>query len=134
VRFELPEISPPLAVEELRAGRHAKTVSDDLATGLRTIHMESDFGAWRITDRAIESSARGTDLFAIAPDDPLSARMASDYAWTFKSGEADVDGTSHTELTADRENFVLTWRVEVREKGKIVFEAGDRKLIRRDFC
>ena len=134
VRFAPPEISPSLAVEELRPAVHAKTVSDDLATGIRTIAMATDFGAWRISDRAIESSARSGETFTIAPDEPLSAKLVSEYAWTYRSGEADVAGSSRTELTADAQDFILTWRVEAREKEKPVFEASATRRIRRDYC
>ncbi len=134
VGFAPPEISQPLAVEELRPAARAKTVTDDLATGIRTIAMATDFGAWRITDRAIESSARNSEVFTIAPDDPLSATLVSEYAWTYRSGEADVAGSSRTELTADAEDFILTWRVEAREKERPVFEASATKRIRRDYC
>ena len=134
VRFAPPEISTPAEVEILRAGRASKTVEDDLATGLRTIRMVSDAGAWRIGDRGIACSGCTTDRFTIHPDDPLSAQLTSEHRWSFASGEADASGLARTELTADVSHFHLSWRIEVRQAGEVVHEAQNQIAIPRDFC
>ena len=134
VSFAPPEISPPAPVTTLREEHHRKTVTDDLGTGIRTIALTSDFGAWRIDDRGIEGSAISSDVFTIHPADPLSAKLCSEYRWSMHSGEADASGTARTELTADARNFHLTWHVEVRDAGKPIFSRGHTNLIPRDFC
>ncbi|MBI2718089.1 MAG: CocE/NonD family hydrolase [Rhizobiales bacterium] len=134
VRFAAPEISAPAVVEVLREGHQSKTVEDDLATGFRTIHMVSDSGTWRIADRAITCSAMNRDTFIIHPHDPTTARLITEYRWSYASGPADVSAVAHTELTADVENFHLHWRIEVREKDQIVHAASETKVIPRDFC
>ena len=134
VRFERPEIAPPAEAETIREGSASKIVEDDLSTGVRTIRMANDFGAWRIRDRAIESSGRSTDTMTIHPGDPLSAKLETETAWSFKSGPADVSGIARTELTADAADFHLTWRVEVREAGEVVHRAERALIIPRDHC
>lgn len=134
VTFARPEISPPADAETIRAGSNSKTVEDDLATGLRTIRIVNDFGAWRILDRDIESAGRSADTMVIHPDDPLSARLETEFTWSFKSGGADVSGLARTELTADARDFHLVWRVEVREADRVVHSDGRTLAIPRDYC
>jgi hypothetical protein len=134
VRFAPPEIAAPAAVDTIREGASAKTVEDDLATGLRTIRMTTDFGAWHLPDRGISGSSLSRDVFVIHPDEPLTASLHSRYEWTMTSGPAAAAGIAETWLTADRENFHLVWRIEVREGGSIVHADQRETIIPRDFC
>jgi hypothetical protein len=134
VRFEPPELSQPVPSTVLRENTHAKIVEDNIGTGIRTIRLETDFGAWRIDDRGIEGSARNLDIFTIHPQDPLSARLVTEYHWSIKSGPADTSGLARTELTADAKRFYLTWRIEAREADRIVFTNGRTRRIPRDYC
>lgn len=134
VNFAPAEISPPVPTTTLRREAHEKTVADDLATGIRTIHLFTDYGAWRIEDRAIEGSASHEDTFTIHPNDPLSASLLSEYRWSMKSGPADVSGIATTGLRADATHFHLSWRIEVSEGGASVFSSGEEHIIPRDFC
>ena len=85
-------------------------------------------------DRDITVSSWNSDRFSIHPDDPLSARLVSEYEWSIKSGPADTSAYARTELTADAGHFHLTWRVESRSGGQLVHEAGASRAIRRDYC
>lgn len=134
VRFARPEIAEPAAVTTIREETYCKTVEDDLATRLRTIKLRTDYGAWRIEDRNIEGSAVNADTFFIHPDNPLSARLVTEYTWSMKSGPADTSGLSRTELTADAKNFHLTWRIEAREGTRIVYANGRTRSMPRDNC
>ena len=134
VRFEPKETSAPVPMTELKPGRHARTVKDDVGSGLRSITLLTDFGSARFEDRGIEGMQWNRDHFEIHPDDPLTARLHTEYAWAFRSGEADVESRAVTELAADAEDFHLTWRLEVRERGRMVHSAGATRRIPRDFC
>jgi hypothetical protein len=134
VRFERPEISPPVPITELVPGRAEKHVEDDIGTGVRTIRLINDGGTVRLEDRGIVSASSSSDTFTIHPDDPLSAKLVSEYRWSMKSGEADTEARSRTEFSADRETFYLTWRVEALEGGKIVHSKEATRKFARDFC
>ena len=134
VKFEPAEIAIPVPSTMLRDEVATKTVEDDLATRIRTIRLKTDYGHWRIDDRAIEGSATNADTFTIHPDDPLSAKLVTEYTWSMKSGVADTSGVAHTELTADETHFHLLWRVEAFEKGVSIHRAGATRKIPRDFC
>jgi hypothetical protein len=134
VRFEPPETAPPVPSSVLRPGGDSRIHEDDLATGIRRITLRSDHGRTRIEDRGIETDSAVTDRFEIHPDDPLSARLVTEYSWALRSGEADTEVSARTILTADAEHFHLDWQVEAREGGRLVHEAGHRRRIRRDFA
>ncbi len=134
VRFEPAEIAEPVPSTELRPGRTEKTVTDDLVTGVRTIRLHGDDGVTRIDDRGIVTASSATDVFTIHPDDPLTARLVSEYRWAVKSGPADVETFARTELSADATHFHLTWRLEAREGGHIVHADGRAVAVPRDFC
>ncbi|WP_119392858.1 CocE/NonD family hydrolase [Taklimakanibacter lacteus] len=134
VAFGPAEISMPVASTEVIAGSTAKTVEDDLATGIRTIRLRTDNGTHSIDDRAITTSSWNTDTFTIHPDDPLTAKIVTEYAWAIRSGPCDVEAKSRTELTADQDHFYLTWLIEARERGRLVHSRGDTRVIKRDFC
>ncbi|MGE0211750.1 MAG: CocE/NonD family hydrolase [Parvibaculaceae bacterium] len=134
VRFEPKETSAPVLMTELEPGKLGRTVSDDVGSGVRSITLLTDFGAARFDDRGIEVRQWNRDRFEIHPDDPLSARLHTEYVWAFRSGEADVESRAVTELSADAEDFLLSWRLEVREKGRMVHSTGTTRRIPRDFC
>ncbi len=134
VRFACPEISEPVPTTAIRDETYFKTVEDDLVTGQRTIRLRTDYGAWRIDDRNIEGSASNSDSFFIHPSDPLSARLVTEYEWSMKSGPADTSGRARTELLSDAQNFHLTWQIEVREGGRIIFSNGRTQTLPRDYC
>lgn len=134
VTFPPPEIAMPVAATEVVAGSTSKTVEDDIATGIRTIRLKTDGGTHSIDDRGIVTSSWNTDTFAIHPDDPLTAKLVTEYAWAIRSGPSDMEAKGRTELTADAENFYLTWLIEARENGRIVHSKGASRTIKRDFC
>ncbi|MFO0993839.1 MAG: CocE/NonD family hydrolase, partial [Hyphomicrobiales bacterium] len=134
VRFERPEIAPPVPSTELFAGRAEKHVEDDLGTGVRTIRLLNDAGTMRLDDRDIVTASSSRDTFTIHPADPLSAKLVSEYRWSMVSGEADTEARSHTEFSADRQNFYLTWRIEALESGRIIHSKQETRKIPRDFC
>ncbi|MBK1868203.1 CocE/NonD family hydrolase [Aestuariivirga sp. YIM B02566] len=134
VRFEPAEIAPPVPSTDITAGAVTKTVEDDLGSGIRTIKLRSDGGTQSIDDRGIVTSSWNNDTFFIHPDDPLSAKLVTEYAWAIRSGPSDMEAKSRTELTADAGNFYLTWQIEAREKGRVIHSKGATRTIKRDFC
>ncbi len=133
VRFEPAETAPPVQATALLPASDSRLHEDDLASGLRRITLRSDHGRTRIEDRGIETASGVTDTFEIRPDDPLSARLVTHYRWAVRSGDADTEVRAETALSADDTDFHLTWRLEARESGKIVFSSGATRRISRDF-
>ena len=134
VRFEPAETAPPVPTTVLEEGFDRRIVTDDVGSGLQTITLTSDHGRARYEDRGITVASANTDIMSIHADDPLSAKLVTEYRWAIASGEADTESIAHTELTADETHFSLSWRLEARERGKLVHSASATRRIRRDFA
>ena len=134
VRFERAETAPPVPTTTLDDGFDRRIVTDDVGAGIQTIALSSDHGRRRYDDRAITVSSANGDTMSIRADDPQSARLVTEYRWAIASGDADTDATAVTELTSDETHFNLSWRLEARERGKLVHSASATRRIRRDFA
>lgn len=134
VLFEDAEIAPPVPATVLAEGFDRRIVTEDVGSGLQTIALTSDHGRTRYDDRGITVSSANTDIMSIHPDDPMSAKLVTTYRWAIESGEADTETNARTELTADETHFNLSWRVESRERGRLVHSASATRRIRRDFA
>jgi hypothetical protein len=134
VRFAEAETAPPVASTILQAGFDSRVVTDDVGSGVQTIALVSDHGRTRYDDRGITVSSSNSDTMRIRGDDPLSACLVTEYRWAIQSGEADIDNRAWTELTADETHFNLSWRLEARERGKLIHSAAATRHIRRDFA
>jgi predicted acyl esterase len=134
VRFEPAETAPPVPETEFSAAFDRRTVTDDVGSGVQTIALVSDHGRRRYDDRGITTASMNADTFVIRADDPLSARLSTMYRWAIASGEADTESVAYTEFTADETHFHLSWRLEARERGRLVHSASATRRIRRDFA
>lgn len=134
VRFEPAETAPPVPTTTLEEGFDRRIVTDDVGSGIQTIALSSDHGCRRYDDRAITVSSANSDTMSIRADDPLSAKLVTEYRWAIASGGADTEAMAVTELTSDETHFNLSWRVEARERGTLVHSASSTRRIRRDFA
>ncbi|RUU54128.1 CocE/NonD family hydrolase, partial [Mesorhizobium sp. M2C.T.Ca.TU.002.02.1.1] len=134
VRFEPAETAPPVPATTLDEGFDRRIVTDDVGSGLQIIALTSDHGSRRYDDRAITVSSANSDTMSISSGDPLSAKLVTEYRWAIASADADTEARAVTELTADETHFDLSWRLEARERGKLVHSASATRRIRRDFA
>ncbi|TPN40859.1 CocE/NonD family hydrolase [Mesorhizobium sp. B2-3-3] len=134
VRFEPAETAPPIPTTTLDEGFDRRIVTDDVGSGMQIIALTSDHGRRRYEDRAITVSSANSDTMSIRAGDSLSAKLVTEYRWTIVSGDADTEATAVTELTSDETHFSLSWRLEARERGKLVHSASATRRIRRDFA
>ena len=134
VRFEPAETAPPVPTTTLDEGFDRRIVTEDVGSGMQTIALTSNHGRRRYDDRAITVSSANSDTMSVRADDPLSAKLVTEYRWAIASGEADTEATAVTELTADETHFNLSWRLEARERGTLVHSASATRRIRRDFA
>lgn len=134
VRFEPAETAPPVPTTTLEEGFDRRIVTEDVGSGLQTIALLTDHGLHRYEDRGITVTSAVSDTFEIRPDDPLSAKLTTQYRWGIASGEADTEAMARTELAADETHFLLSWRIEARERGRLIHSASATRRIRRDFA
>jgi uncharacterized protein len=134
VRFEPAETAPPVPTTTFDDGFDRRIVTDDVGSGVQTIALSSDHGRRRYDDRAITVFSANSDTMSIRADDPLSAKLVTEYCWAIASGDADIEAMAVTELTSDETHFNLSWRLEARERGTLVHSASATRRIRRDFA
>lgn len=133
VRFEVAETAAPVPATVIQEGFDRRKVTEDVGSGLQTIELVSDHGRSRYDDRGITVASSNSDTMSIHADDPLSAKLVTEYRWAIASGEADTESVAVTELTADETHFTLSWRLDARERGRLVHSASATRRIRRDF-
>ncbi|HEU0221362.1 MAG TPA: CocE/NonD family hydrolase [Paracoccaceae bacterium] len=132
-RFEAPEAAPAWRTETLREPSSLRRIEHDQRTGLRTLHLEDDFGAVRDLEHGLESGSRVRESWTIHPDDPLSARGEARWEQTHGRGGWQVRTEAVTEMTADAQTFTITGRVTAWEGERIVFERAYEERLPRGF-
>lgn len=130
--FEPPEISPPVALEEIAPDANSRLLTIDAGSSRETLTLTNDYGRQRLLDRGIETWAKVVDQMAITEDDPLSARLDTGWVLGFRSGDCDAETTSNVVVTSTETQFHLQWRLEARERGEIIFEREGEAWIERD--
>ncbi|MGQ3215496.1 MAG: CocE/NonD family hydrolase [Shinella sp.] len=130
--FDEAEISPPVPMEVLEDEQHSRILTIDAGKRSETLTLSSNHGRQRLTDRANETWALVVDRMSIIEDDPLSARIDTGWVLGFKSADADAQSISRVVVTSSKTQFRLEWRLEVRERGELIFEREGDEWIDRD--
>jgi uncharacterized protein len=119
--FEPAENAPALRTVKLRPGDLTIAVTKDLPTGRVTVERFQDDGLTRIVeiDWAYGSSARR--LYAIRPDDPLSAEARIHWTKDFARDGFSVHIDARTHMRVSREHFLITATLDAYEGETRVF-------------
>jgi len=129
--FAPAETAPPLPSTTERAARSYRRVTQDVGSLVQTIELYSDYGRHRLEETGIVTDSWCRDTFVIHPDDPLSARLDSEWYLGSISGAADVEIRSNVTLTGDAEALTLSWRVQAAERGALVHERSNTRKFPR---
>ncbi|MBL0371804.1 CocE/NonD family hydrolase [Rhizobium sp. KVB221] len=130
--FEEAEISPPVPMQVLDEEVHSRILTVDAGKRLETLTMSSNHGRQLLTDRANETWASVVDQMSIVEDDPLSARIDTGWLLGFRSADADAETRSRVVVSSTETQFHLQWRLEVRERDRLIFEREGDEWIDRD--
>ncbi len=130
--FAAAESAPPLPAQALRAARNERLVEQDVGAGSQRITLTSDYGRYRLVDRAIVTESCCRERFSIVEDDPLSARIEGRWFIAFESGEAAVSVTAEVALQVEAEALLLTWSLTAREGEATVARREGRRRLPRD--
>jgi uncharacterized protein len=126
-----PEAAPPSGMSLLRQGRLERSVTLDQLSGEVTHRLFIDggtFGPWgklRLDAPGMEMSHVYERLYAVRPEDPLSARAVMIQSCELGRGSWQVRIDARAEMTATRATFELDAWVEARE--------GSQLLCRREW-
>jgi putative CocE/NonD family hydrolase len=130
--FEEPEGAPPLDAEVLREPAHRRVVEQDQASGGVALHIVDDFGETRNRNHGLATGQVARETYRIHPDDPLCASVEIHWTETLSRGDWSVRNETYSTMTADRERFHVTGRIEAYEADAKVFEKDWDEQIPRD--
>ena len=127
-----PASAPPLDRTQLEAGRWENAVSRDLKSGLVTVTATRHDGLWRLDDTGIEIGGGMRERMSITEGDPLSAETEMARTIQIGRGEWRTRIEATTRLTATREAFISTARLEAHEDDRRIFARDWSRSIPRD--
>lgn len=123
--------APPVACVAERDGRHERILETDVGSGRRNVTLFSDYGRTRLTDSGLVTESWCRDRFSILPEDPLSARLESEWFIASESAGVTADATARVTLDGDAETLRLGWQVVARQDGREVSIREGREAIPR---
>jgi len=129
--FPPAEISPPLAVETLRAARREHTVIQDQVDGWLTLKQVNDEGRIRFQDNGLETDYCSTETFKVREGDPLSVNQHFLTVTEFQRDDWRVRVETDSLMTADATHFFLSNHMDAYEGDIRVFTKSWTKTISR---
>ena len=125
-RFPEPEAAAPWAVETIRPEKSERRVERDLESGIVTVVVANDFGAFRDSDHGLVSGSRMIERWSIDPADPSSARGEIRWEQELSRGDWSVRTVATSTMMCNPVIFELAARLEAFE--------GDTAVFSRDYA
>ena len=132
VAFLEPEAAPPAPHLAHQAARRGRTVRHDVESGLTEVETVKHRGHTDLGDIGLTISAGAVDRFAIANDDPLTARHENRYTITMERDDWTIRTEAVTVMTATHDDFVVSATLDAYEGDTRVFTRTWDKRIPRD--
>ncbi len=130
--FDPPEAAAAQPRTERRPYARSRQHARDMITGEHVVEAVKDRGKIHLTDIDLEYSGGGQERYSIRQGDPLSAKAHSLYSITHDRGPWQVAIETDTTVTATRDNFLVTAKLEAYEAGTRVFSRTWDTTIKRD--
>jgi hypothetical protein len=130
--FEVPEISSPLALAEVRTPRREHSVTQDQVDGWTTLTLVNDEGRIRFKDNGLETDHCTTEMFRIREGEPLSLSQHFANTIEFQRDDWRVRIETRCLMTADATHFHLSSHMDAYEGDTRVFTKSSVKAIPRD--
>lgn len=124
--IEPTAIPAPPRMTQVRPGDMSRTITTDLMTGVQSQRVWIDggvfgpIGALRLEETGTELADISDRVYAIRPDDPLSARATMAQEASFTRGDWKVRILTRSEQWATKDEFHFRARVECRD-GDLLF-------------
>ena len=107
-----PEAAPALRRHVLRPPAASRSVRRDQLAGVTLNEVRDDTGRYVLEDNGLEYELISVDRFAIAADDPLSARGDIRFDMRLGRGDWQTRAVTRTVLTATATDFVIEATLE----------------------
>jgi len=130
--FEPAVNGPALRKTPIREGESSHTVTKDIRSGHVVVERFTDDGKHRIDDIDWTYGSISRRIYAIHPEDPLSARAESSFRKEFGRDGLDLAIEGRAEMTVTRTDLHLTARLDAFENGERAFGRDYSFTIPRD--
>jgi uncharacterized protein len=131
--FAPAEISPPLAVDRVRASRREHTVAHDYVNGWITMTRVNDDGRLRFVDNGLETESSSVETFKVREGDPLSTSQHIRTVIEYQRDEWRVRVEADSMMSADATHFHVSNQMDAYEGDARVFTKSWTKAIPRDY-
>ncbi|MCV2868869.1 CocE/NonD family hydrolase [Defluviimonas sp. WL0002] len=123
--YEPAVTAPPLAREVIAEGENHVRIEEDAATGAHTMTIASGAGKVRILGNDITMEEQGYERHSVSAEDPDSARGTSECVIGLSRGDWHTRSETWTELTVDRDAFMI--------RAKMIVWEGDTVVAKREW-
>lgn len=123
--FGAPEAAPELAVTQLESGEHHWRTTRDLASGVSTLDILDDQGAFRIDETGTVVRRRTQEWFSFRGNDVNSARGETRTLRRYERDDWRTEVHTRTVLTSTPEEFVINAELDAFELDD---DHGDRRV------
>jgi uncharacterized protein len=131
--FHEPEISKPLETINLRESDRDLTLTHDIIEQSYTLADFQDSGRDLLTHSATELDSKMKNQYFICDDDPLSAKVISEYWLEVKRTGWDIKIYSHSTMTCSETHFFVTNRLEAYEGETLISSKETYFEVAREF-
>ncbi len=127
------EHARPFAHRVLREGHKARRIEQDLLTGQQVLICEDDGGDVENLDHGLVSGETMSELWAIHPADPLSARAVHEWEQRLSRGAWGVRTRAWAEMTSTASHLVMKAHLQAWEGEVLVFDRRWDESVERRF-
>jgi hypothetical protein len=130
--FEPPESAPPLRTSVVRPGDSFVVQRKDIGSNRVEVERWNDDGLIRVEDFDWEYGASARRVYAIDPDDPLSAEVKIKWEKEFGRGDMRIFIDAETSMRVTRTQFLLKGRLRTFEGETPAFDRSFECAVPRD--
>lgn len=130
--FGPPEVSPPLATEQLRSGSRRQSLQRDAVEGRTQARLEQDEGCIRFSDNGLEMESRLEQSYTVYDGDPVATAQTVRQHLAYRRGDWQVSITTKSSLSSDDRHFLVTNLINAYEGRTRVFSRTSTAKIARD--
>ena len=127
------EHAAPFAHRVIRPGKTRRYIEEDLIAGKTALVVEDDLGDTENLGHGLISGETMSELWEIAPDDPLSARAVHIWEQRLSRGAWSVRTRAEAEMTGTASHLRMTAHLRAWEGEALVFERRWDEEVERSF-
>jgi uncharacterized protein len=131
--FQEPEISKPLESINLYQSNRDLTLTHNIVEQSYTLTDFQDAGRDLLIDSQTELETRMKNQYCICENDPLSAKVTSEYWLEYKREGWDIRIYIHSTMTCNETHFFVTNKLEAYEGEKLVSSKETYFEVAREF-